>query len=391
MDGLSLRPIFDGQFAVSNMEVGTELGFGAWDLGFSAMPFRFWSVVLFILGSMVGSLLNVCIYRMPRGLSIVKPRSHCPHCAYAIPGYLNIPIFTWLVLRGRCANCGAGISARYVVVELLTGLAFLGCWLAYGGQSAALALVYSLVLSGFIAASFIDFEHFIIPDEITLGGIAAGFLLSAAVPALHGALSPAEALRQSFVGIAAGGGLIYAIVRLGKLLFGRQKFVLEPNSRIFFTESALLLPGKEILYEEIFYRKSDTIVLKAKTVELLDRCYGHAAIRLSPRVLQIGDDAYDPESIPHMEVVTDELTVPREAMGLGDVKFMAAIGAFLGWHAVLFSVMASAVLGSIVGVSLIVVGKRAWSSRLPYGPYIALAATIWIFGGRRWLDQWMGF
>jgi leader peptidase (prepilin peptidase)/N-methyltransferase len=90
---------------------------------------------------------------------------------------------------------------------------------------------------------------------------------------------------------------------------------------------------------------------------------------------------YDPEGISQMEAAGTEIVLPREAMGFGDVKFMAAIGAFLGWQAVLFSLMASSLIGSLVGVGLIATRRRQWSSRLPYGPYIALAAIIWIFGG----------
>src|SRR5436190_8493108 len=141
-----------------------------------SVPFHFWSIVFFIFGTVVGSFLNVCIYRMPRGESIASPPSHCPHCNYSIPWFLNIPLVTWLFLRGKCANCSAPISVRYFLVELLTGVAFMGCWLAFGGQSVFLALVYAVLLAGFIAATFIDFEHLIIPDEITLGGVAVGFL-----------------------------------------------------------------------------------------------------------------------------------------------------------------------------------------------------------------------
>src|SRR5215472_7444490 len=95
----------------------------------------------------------------------------------------------------------------------------------------------------------------------------------------------------------------------------------------------------------------------------------------------------DPEQVPHLEAASTEIILPREAMGLGDVKFMAAIGAFLGWKAVIFSLMASSIIGSVVGITLIVMGKREWSSRLPYGPYIALGAAIWIFGGWHLFDK----
>ena len=343
------------------------------------VPFHFWSVVFFILGSMVGSFLNVCIYRMPRELSVISPRSHCPECKYSIPWFLNMPLITWMVLRGKCANCKTSISIRYFLVELLTGVAFLSCWLSFGPRSAVLAFIFAMVMAGFIVAIFIDIEHLIIPDEITIGGIVAGFLCSAAVPALHDTTSRTDALQSSFWGIVVGGGLIYLILRAGKLAFGREKLELEPDTRITFTETALKLPDKELPYEEIFYRKSDAIRFWAKTVELSDRCYWNVEVRLTPEELMIGEEKFNPEQVPHMEVVTSEMVLPREAMGLGDVKFMAAIGAFLGWPAVLFTLFASAVVGSIVGVTGIVLRRREWSSRIPYGPYIAVAAIVWIF------------
>src|SRR5215471_2250452 len=187
------------------------------------VPFHFWSLVFFVFGSMVGSFLNVCIYRMPLGLSVVSPPSHCPHCKYSIPFYLNVPLLTWLWLRGRCRNCGAPISPRYFAVELLTGLAFLACWLAFGHQSPWLAAVYSLFLAGLITATFIDFEHFIIPDEITLGGAVAGFVVSLLLPQLHGVHRWQDGALLGLIGIVVGAGIVYAVLRLGKILFGRQK------------------------------------------------------------------------------------------------------------------------------------------------------------------------
>ena len=355
-----------------------------------AVPFHFWSLVFFVWGSIVGSFLNVCIYRLPLGQSIVSPPSHCPHCKYSIPWYLNIPLFTWAYLRGKCRNCGAPISIRYFLVELLTGLAFVSCWLAFGHASIWLALVYAAFLSGLIVASFIDFEHFIIPDEITLGGIAAGFICSFLLPGLHGQKSVAGGVIQSALGTVIGAGIIYFILRMGKLLFGRQKVALPPQTKILFTETTVQLPDKEIPYEELFYRESDVIALHALTVELTDRCYKEVLVRLTPTMLQIGDEKLNPADVPHMEVVTAEIILPREAMGLGDVKFMAAIGTFLGAKAVVFSLMLSSVIGSIVGVTLIVLKRQAWSSRLPYGPYIAMASAIWIFGGKRLVEWWLG-
>jgi leader peptidase (prepilin peptidase)/N-methyltransferase len=123
--------------------------------------------------------------------------------------------------------------------------------------------------------------------------------------------------------------------------------------------------------------------VEARTVELVDRSYRDVTLRLTPDTLKIGDEAIDPETMPHLEAVCSEIILPREAMGLGDVKFMAAIGAFLGWQGAVFSLMASSVIGSAVGVALIIARKREWSSRMPYGPYIALAAVIWMFAGKK--------
>ncbi len=357
----------------------------------ATLPTAFWSVVFFAFGSIVGSFLNVCIYRLPRGESIVSPPSHCPQCKYHIPGYLNVPIFTWIILRGRCANCGQGISIRYLIVEFLTGCAFLTCWLGFGHVSAGLALVYCLLAAGFLVATFIDFEHFIIPDEITLGGMGVGFLASFAVPVMHGTSNPVKALQASFLGILVGAGLMYGILRLAKVLFGRQTHTLPPDSKVVFTEDALELPGEVIPYEEIFYRKSDTITLIAKTVQLGERTFENVPVRLNllQHFLQIGEESFDPETVTHMEVVTDQIIRPREAMGLGDVKFMGAIGAFLGWKSVLFSLMVSSIIGSLVGVMLILLRKKEWSSRIPYGPYIALAAMIWIFYGKKLAAYWL--
>jgi leader peptidase (prepilin peptidase) / N-methyltransferase len=356
----------------------------------AAVPFHFWSVTIFVFGCMIGSFLNVCIHRLPLGQSIVSPPSHCPHCRYSIPWYLNIPLVTWLFLRGKCRNCDAPISVRYFLVELLAGAEFLGCWLVFGRQSAPLALVYGSFLAGLIVATFIDFEHFIIPDEITIGGMVAGLACSCLAPALHRENSFSGGLIQSALGLVVGGGVVYLIVRLGKLLFGRRKVSLPPGARVIFTETALHLPEEEIPYGELFYRQSDAILLHARTLELVDRCYWDVEVRLSRTRLQIGVEEFDPEDVPCMEAVSEEIVLPREAMGMGDVKFMAAIGAFLGWKAVIFSLMASSVVGSIAGLTLILIGKQAWSARLPYGPYIAVAAAIWVFGGNHLVRWWLG-
>ncbi len=350
----------------------------------AAVPFGFWAVVFFVFGTIVGSFLNVCIHRMPREESIVSPPSHCPHCRYSIPWYLNIPLVTWLYLGGKCRNCGAPISVRYFLVELLTGVLWLGSWLTFGHDSVALAIVLAVFMSGLVVATFIDLEHFIIPDEITIGGIVVGFICSFLVPVLQRVKTPGAAMGQSLVGIAAGAGIVYFFVRAGKLAFGRQKVAMSPGSRVVFTEETIVLPDSEVRYEDVLYRESDTIVLEAARAELSDRCYRDVSIRLSASELKIGEDVLKPEEIPYLEAVTDRLVLPREVMGLGDVKFMAAIGAFLGWSGVVFCLFLSSVIGAVAGLGLIALGKRSMGSRLQYGPCLAIAAVVWIFGGWRW-------
>src|ERR1700759_3819628 len=116
-----------------------------------SLPFHFWSLVFFVFGCTVGSFLNVCIHRMPLGQSIASPPSHCPHCKYSIPWYLNIPLVTWLFLGGKCANCRAPISMRYFLVELLTGVMFLVSWLAFGHSSVGMVFMSCILISGLIS------------------------------------------------------------------------------------------------------------------------------------------------------------------------------------------------------------------------------------------------
>jgi len=357
-----------------------------------ALPFHFWTVTAFVFGSMVGSFLNVCIHRMPLGQSIVSPPSHCPHCGYSIPWYLNIPLLTWIWLGGQCAHCKAPISPRYLLVELLTAALFAACWIQFGHISPLLPAAYAILIAGLIVGSFIDLEHLIIPDPITYGGMAAGLVCSLFAPQTHLAFpsftprsTPVAGLVDSLLGIAAGAGLIYGVLRLGKLFLGRQRVELPPATRIVFTESAVQLPGEAIAYEDLFYRKTDAIELQAVRVELIDRCYANVPVRLTADCLTIGGDTFDPEKILCLEAAAGGIVLPREAMGPADVTFMAAIGAFLGWPAVFFCLAISSLLGSIVGGTAIVLKKRDWSSRIPYGPYIALAAVVWIFGGCQWL------
>jgi leader peptidase (prepilin peptidase)/N-methyltransferase len=158
-----------------------------------------------------------------------------------------------------------------------------------------------------------------------------------------------------------------------------------------FHEDGILLPDRTIPFGEIFYRKSDTIRMVGRHVELADRCYVEAEIRLNEAALVVGPDTFVPADEPYLAADATELVLPREAMGFGDVKFMATVGAFLGWQATLFTLAAASLLGAAIGLSLIAIGRREWSARLPFGPYLTAGAVLWLFGGSRFWSQFIGY
>lgn len=187
------------------------------------------SVAFFIFGSIIGSFLNVCIVRMPHEKSVVKPRSHCVHCLKTVAWYDNIPFLSYLILGGKCRHCKTKISPRYLLVELLTGIIFVAFY-QYFGLSLVL-LPYLFMVCCFIIATFVDFNHRIIPDEVSVGGMCAGLIFSLLIPQLHQIISTSEShfliahvksLGFSFLGALVGGGLIYAMGMLGDFLFKKE-------------------------------------------------------------------------------------------------------------------------------------------------------------------------
>ena len=183
----------------------------------------FLALAIFAYGLCFGSFLNVCIYRMPRGQSVVKPRSACPRCGDPIPLYHNLPVVSWLVLQGKCRACKEPISPRYLVIEVLTGLLFLGCYTHFGLTLAALkCAVLGYLLLGLV---FTDAETKLLPDALTLPGLAVGVLFSLVVPVndlasriMPGLVSTAMrseiswrlwSLSDSLLGAAVGSSFLY--------------------------------------------------------------------------------------------------------------------------------------------------------------------------------------
>ncbi len=175
---------------------------------------------VFLFGLCIGSFLNVCIYRMGREQSVVRPGSHCPQCQKLLRWYDNIPLLSYVVLRGRCRACGAKIAFRYFFVELLTGCFFAALWMRY--SLSPFFFIYALFGSGLVVATFVDFDFRIIPDEISLGGIVAGLLLSGLFPQMHQAASSLQGLGGSALGIVVGGGTLWLLGVIGDFIFKKE-------------------------------------------------------------------------------------------------------------------------------------------------------------------------
>jgi leader peptidase (prepilin peptidase) / N-methyltransferase len=249
-----------------------------------------------LFGLLIGSFLNVCIYRLPRDLSVVTPRSFCPECEHTIAWYDNVPVVTYLVLRAKCRRCGARIPWRYPMVELLTGVLFFAAVLKLGPNAAALKLcIFSAIQMALI---FTDLEDRILPDEFTLGGLVIGLAFSAIV-----------------------------------LLPGFPMLILFPDAS----------PRRISIYESAF-----------------------AAFFVGGLLYSLG-------------VVYGRLR-KMEVLGLGDVKMMAMIGAFLGLQRTLATLIIASVTGSIVGLVYILVARKDWREYpLPFGTFIGAAALLAAF------------
>ena len=257
---------------------------------------------MFLLGLVIGSFLNVCILRIPADKSIVMPASSCPKCGKGIAPYDNIPVLSWLILRGKCRNCKTKLSGMYPAVELLTGLLFLTCYFVFGVTVDALKWqVFSALL---VVLTITDVRERILPDEVNLFGFGAGLLFTL--------------ITKPFDGTA--------------LWLANRWFEFPPPDRaLSFADGCLgALAGSGLLW------------LVAE---------GYFRLR------------------------------GREGMGLGDVKMMAAVGAFLGLKRTMMTVLAGSLLGSVIGILLISLTKKGRDYELPFGTFLGAGALLVLFFG----------
>lgn len=178
------------------------------------------AILVFVVGTIIGSFLNVCIYRIPKGQSVVKPRSRCPDCGAPIKWYDNIPILSFCVLLGKCRACRTPISRRYILVEALAGLVLAALFLKFGLSPKFFS--YAVLSAGLIVATFIDFAERTIPDHVTITGIVLGPIFALGFPELMGRVLRVRALVDSLLGILVGGLIMYFIGAVGRFLFDKE-------------------------------------------------------------------------------------------------------------------------------------------------------------------------
>ena len=346
------------------------------------------------LGACIGSFLNVVIYRLPRGLSVNQPRrSFCPHCEKPIRARHNIPILGWMLLGGKCADCSGPISIRYPLVEFLTGVLFLAIWRHVGPEDPWLAFPYFVFVAILVAATFIDFDHMIIPHELTVGGVVAGIVFSVAFPRMMEQSTWLAGGLWSIFAAAAGYALLWLVVEGGKITFGRKRIIFDPPEKFSWRrlddeDDAELTVGEEAdRWSEYFDRETDRLELRCEWIEIADRTHENVTLHGYYNRIELGTASYLLGMLGPFHGVAREATIPREAMGLGDVNFLAAIGAFLGWKAVLFTVASGSLIGSLVGLAMLPFREKSHSIKLPFGPYLSIGALLWVFLGPT-LTEW---
>jgi len=285
------------------------------------------------------------------------------------------------------------IAIRYPLVELLTAVLYLLAWERFG---LPVAPVFWIFLSLLVAATFIDFDHLIIPDEITKGGVVAGMFCSLLVPKMMGVLVWWEGLLLSLLGAALGFFLLWGVVELGKLAFGRRKIRTHEPTPLEITgtdaEPLLIFGEEKIPLADLFYREKDQVEASCAWLEIdgerLQGIEGESLI-MNLSGVKYGSRSWAYEGISELMPLRTEvtmITLPREAMGFGDVKFLACIGAFLGWKGVIFSLFVGSIVGALIGVVMMAVTRGRSGGRIPFGPYLALGALLWVFAGPELLD-----
>ncbi len=335
-------------------------------------------------GACIGSFLNVVIYRMPRGLSVQEPRrSFCPHCEAHIPWYRNLPVLSWLLLRGKSACCGRPISPRYLLVELSCTLLFAAISWAFAAEDVLTQAFICLWAAVMLACLCIDWEQMIVLPSLSLIAAAAGLMVALFSPWLisSGSLVPTDGLLLSLGG-ALGGFLLFRLVALlGRLFFGRKSERFGMNLpwtlRQVGDDLELCLGERRLLWSELFMEEQNTLTLNGATVEGQGETVGDIRFTVDALLLPDGRTV-ELERCESLSGTCCGYEARREAMGSGDAWLALAIGALCGWQGVLFALVA----GSVLGIVWALMARIGRGQPMPFGPTLILGAFIWLFWGQ---------
>lgn len=362
------------------------------------LPCWFLPAACALIGACIGSFLNVVIYRLPRNLSINEPkRSFCPACKKSIPWYRNIPVASWLILRGKCANCHSRISFRYWIVEVMTALLFAAAAYVCRDESPLLLVPLLGWTAMGIAIAFIDAEHMIVfPRDTVIAGLLGVSAALLSPPWMEELPFLTERLEASFIGAAAGYIGIRLVIELGKKLFGTWKRDFPVGSRWELREPStdeeeltLVLPDGDYTWSDLFSRDSDRAIFTVAQLEIDGSSVPGDTFTLYQNRIVSGDGTiFLIESIKSASGTLEHIQANREAMGYGDAWIMMMIGALCGWEGVLFCLVAGSLTGIIAGLA----GRIGFGKPIPFGPCLLFAAAIWILGGYKlwaWYCEWL--
>lgn len=346
-----------------------------------------WLIPAVIIGASIGSFLNVVIYRIPLGMSVNKPkRSFCPVCKNQLTLLQNLPVVSWLCLRGKCAHCSAPIPFRYIAVEILTAILFGLVWWVFPPE----VVLFLWVLIGLLVAiSYIDAEHLIIPTNLTWGGSVVGLIACSVWPHLSAMIGYQftwkEGLVSGVIGWVVGFVGLWLVVELGKKAFGKRAMKFDSEVEWSLKEPVsdqdpmcFVIDGEEIPWWDVFVRKTDRLIIEATSVVVDGEETGASQLVIRETGIELADGRkFDLEKMVSLSGRATSVVIPREAMGMGDVHLLAMIGAFFGWSGVFFSLFGA----SLFAIVAAVIGRIGFGKQLPFGPFIAMGAVAWMFGG----------
>jgi leader peptidase (prepilin peptidase)/N-methyltransferase len=362
-------------------------------------PFEYWIwfIPVVMIGACIGSFLNVVIYRVPLGMSVNKPnRSFCPICKKELSLLQNVPILSWIFLRGKCAHCAAPIPFRYIAVEILTAVLFGLVWWVFPPQAVISLWVLMALL---VAITYIDAEHLIIPTHLTWGGSVVGLIGCAVWPSLSSLagynFTWSEGLIDGAAGWAFGFFGLWLVVELGKKAFGRKAMAFDSEVEWSLREPegetdpmCFVIDGEDVPWWDIFSRKSDQLIVDATEVVVDGEETGAGRLIIRETGIELSDGrVFELEKMVSLSGRAKAVVIPREAMGMGDVHLLGMVGAFFGWSGVFFSLFAASIFALLAAV----IGRIGFGKQLPFGPFIAMGAVAWMFGGWELWKAYMEF